>query len=155
VTSLALAALLLAPPADAPSALRLTLTTAKTTLLAGEPARLDLTWTATGTVLVGQDVRLVLASPDGTERDWHEAALAIEQAVDVAGPLGPGEYRVTAHVLAATGSMTFPPSAFAAPVSKLELAFPTPGRYRVKAQYGSAVSITLEIDVVRPAGGEA
>jgi hypothetical protein len=155
VTSLVLAALLVAAPADPLSALQLRLATAKRTLLAGEPLRLELTWTTTAPVYVDGDARFFVASPDGVARQWHEAEPEGTESMARGAVLGPGERLVTAHVLAATGSLTLPASPAVPPVSHLALAFPIPGRYRVQARHAPAASNWLDLEVVPPAGAEA
>ena len=149
---LAALAVLSAPVVDL-SGLQLSLTTTQPTLLAGEPTRVDVTWTASSPVMIAKDfLQIVLAAPGSAPVQWSEATNGIGCGIPGSHTMRPGESFVTSHVIAARGRMKF--SAYAAS-SDLQFAFPTTGVYRVQARYGTVASNWLTIDVVPPVGEEA
>ena len=135
------------------SGLRLSLTTTRPTVLAGEATRVDVTWSATSPVTIAPDfLKIVYAAPGAEPVEWWEATDKIVCGIPASRNLGPGDSFVTSHVIAARGRVDF--SGLFSATSDLQLAFPTPGVYRVQARYSTIASNWLPIEVVRPAGEE-
>jgi hypothetical protein len=133
--------------------LALWLSAPKQTILVGEPAKVVLMWSATRPIEVTKgSVRILL--DDGTGfRTWGETAFGATSSVELPQRLAPGKAEKTAHVVAVTGYMD------TAGNGHFKLAFPRPGRYQIRAQYGPDVdgvtSNTATVTVVMPKGKEA
>jgi hypothetical protein len=133
---------------DEAKALRLRLS-APAEILVGEPTKFTTTWTSTRPVeVVTAKAQVCLDSGNGFRRH-DETSFGTASTVYLPETLMPGEPIATEHVVAVTGYAAGPEERHFA------LAFPLPGRYLARVQYGGVVSNVATIDVKLPKGKDA
>lgn len=132
------------------SGLSIKLAATKTSIIIGEPLKVQVTWSATRPVAVSlESVKLMV--DDGSGFKQHvETQTQTRSVIQAPANLAPGEDRVTAHVLSVSGG-GLPPSEKAS----FRFAFPRAGRYRIVAGYFGNTSNVVPIDVQAPEAKDA